>query len=112
MEKKSLAVQIITVVVLMIGAYAELFGASVQAWLGIAAMAGTVALSTFFPSGTPVKGWTTVMWVVNIAGVVTQLLLAMGEQKLLDVQVVNGIIIGMNILIQVFAKDYATKKEA
>jgi len=61
MEKKSLAVQMITAVLLLIGAYSGMFTEGVQAWLGIASMALTLVLSTLYPSGTLVKGWTTMM---------------------------------------------------
>ena len=109
-QKKSLAVQIITVAILLIGAYAGMFTTGVQAWLGIASMALTVVLSTFFPSGEMVKGWTAVMWVTNIAGVVMQLINAMGSSCLVDAQTINMIMIGINIFIQVFLKDYTAKK--
>ena len=106
MEKKSLAVQLITVVVLMIGAYSGMFGTGSQAWLGIVSMAATLALTTFFPSGTVVKGWTAVMWLVNLGGIVVQLMNAMGSAGLVSAEVTNAIMIGINIIIQVFAKDY------
>jgi len=108
MEKKSLAVQMITAVLLLIGAYSGMFTEGVQAWLGIASMALTLVLSTLYPSGTLVKGWTTMMWVFNISGIVLQLLDTMGKTALLEPKVVNGIMIGINILIQVFVKDYTT----
>ncbi len=109
-EKKSLAVQILTVIILMIGAYSGMMSPTAQAWMGIVAMAATVTLSTFFPSGQIVKGWTTIMWITNISGVVLQLLNAMGNSGLIDVQTINMIMIGINILIQVFLKDYTVKK--
>lgn len=110
MEKKSLAVQFITVVILMIGAYTGMFNSGVQAWLGIVSMALTLGLSTFFPSGTLVKGWTAVMWALNISGIVLQLLNALGGSGLVDPQITNAIMIGINILIQVFVKNYNTAK--
>ena len=106
-QKKSLAVQLLTVVILMIGAYMGSFSAGVQAWLGIASMAITLVLSTFFASGTMPSGWTTLMWVSNIAGVVLQVANALGTTGLVDAQTINMIMIGINILLQVFVKDYA-----
>lgn len=111
-ERKSLAVQLITAVLLMLGAYAGMFGPIGQAWLGIVSMALTLVLSTFFPSGTPVKGWTIVMWVTNIGGIVTQLANAMNSSGVVNEKttlIINSIMIGVNIIIQVFAKDYSLK---
>lgn len=108
-EKKSLAVQILTVIILMIGAYMGAFSTGAQAWLGIVSMGLTLVLSTFFPSGSMPTGWTTIMWITNISGVVLQVLNAMGTSGLIDAQVVNMIMIGINILLQVFVKDYAIK---
>ncbi len=109
-EKKSLAVQVLTVITLMIGAYSGLMNPIFQAWTGIVAMAATLTLSTFFPSGQIVKGWTTIMWITNVSGVVLQLLNALGNSGLIDVQTINMIMIGINVLIQVFVKDYTVKK--
>lgn len=105
-QKKSLAVQIMTVIVLLIGAYSGFFTESTQAWLGIASMALTLTLSTFFPSGTLPGGWTAIMWITNIAGVVMQLLNALGSQGLVDAQTVNIIMIAINVLMQVVVKQY------
>ena len=105
-QKKAIAVQIITVLVLLIGAYMGTFSTGVQAWLGIVSMALTLVLSTFFPSGNMPTGWTTVMWITNISGVVLQVLNAMGNTGLVDAQVINMIMIGINVFLQVFVKDY------
>lgn len=111
-QKKSLAVQIITVLILLIGAYAGFLSPSAQAWLGIVSMALTLTLSTFFPSGTLPKGWTTIMWVTNISGVVLQLLNALGDQGLVDAKTINMLIVAINILIQVAVKEYQTPEKA
>jgi len=108
-QKKSLAVQILTVIVLMIGAYMGSFSEGTQAWLGITSMAITLALSTFFSSGNMPTGWTTLMWVTNGAGVVLQILNAMGTSGLVDAQTINMIMVGINILLQVFVKDYTVQ---
>lgn len=107
-EKKSIAVQIITVLVLLIGAYVGFFSPSGQAWLGIISMGLTLALSTFFPSGTFPKGWTAIMWVTNISGVVMQLLNAMGTQGLVEPQTINFIMIAINLILQIVIKQYGT----
>ena len=105
-EKKSLAVQIIATLLLLIGAYSGSFNENVQAWLGIATMTLTVVLSTFAPSGVFVKGWNWIMWATNISGVVILVLIAMGDIGKVSVLVVNQIIIVINIFLQLFVKDY------
>jgi len=105
-QKKSLAVQILTVLVLMIGAYSGMFGATAQAWLGILSMGATLALSTFFPSGTLPNGWSKIMWITNIAGIVLQLLTAVGSAGLIDAMTINTIILAINIFLQVYIKEY------
>lgn len=106
MIKKSLAVQIMTVLVLLIGAYAGFFSEGAQAWLGIVSMALTLTLSTFFPSGTLPKGWTSVMWITNVSGVALQLLNAIGNEGLVDAQTINIIMIAINTVLQVVVKNY------
>ena len=108
MKAKSLIVTIISAAILAFGAYSGFFSAGVQAWLGIVSMAGVLVLSTFFPSGTLVAGWNWVMWTTNIAAIVVQLFTAIGSQSLLSPEIVNAIIIGINIFVQTFLKDYGT----
>lgn len=105
-EKKSLAVQIFTILVLMIGAYAGFFSETVQAWLGIVSMGLTLVLSTFFPTGTLPRGWTAIMWIANVSGVVMQLLNAIGDSGLVNPQTINIVMIGINIILQVVVKQY------
>lgn len=111
-EKKSLAVQILTVLVLLIGAYSGYLNPSAQAWLGIVSMGLTLTLSTFFPSGSLPKGWTAIMWITNISGVVMQLLNALGDNGLVDAQTINIIMIAINVILQVIVKEYEVKKVA
>lgn len=108
-QKKSLAVQILTVLVLLIGAYSGLFGDTAQAWLGIVSMGATLVLSTFFPSGNMPSGWNKIMWITNITGVALQLLTAIGSAGLVDVMTINTIIVSINIFLQVFVKEYTQK---
>lgn len=109
-EKKSLAVQILTALALLIGAYSGYLNPSAQAWLGIVSMGLTLTLSTFFPTGTFPKGWTTIMWITNISGVVMQLLNALGDNGLVNAETINIIMIAINVLLQVTVKEYGVKK--
>lgn len=108
MVKKSLAVQILTALVLLIGAYAGFFSPEVQAWLGIASMALTLTLSTVFPSGTLPTHWTTVMWITNVSGIILQVLTVIGEQGLVDAQTINIVMIAINVILQTIVKQYET----
>ena len=105
MKKKSLAFNLLTFAVLIIGAYAGFLTLPAQAWLGIVAFVATVVLNQWFPSGQLIQGWNTVTWIVNIAGVLIQGITAIGDQGLLDPVIVNSVIMGINILIQTFLKE-------
>lgn len=105
MKGKSIAVQILTTVLLLLGANIFGFTGVAAAWAGIASMALTLVLSTFAPSGTFVKGWSVVMWATNIGGIIIQLLSAMSDQSLVAANITNGIIIVINIILQVYFTD-------
>lgn len=106
MKGKSLLVQILTTIILVIGSYGKLFDATTAAWLGIVSMGLTSILGTFFKSGEFVKGWSKVMIAVNAIGILVQLLNASSENGLLPADVVNYVVIGINIFMGVFLKDY------
>jgi hypothetical protein len=71
----------------------------------------TMVLSTFFPSGKLVSGWAAGLWVVNIAGVGIQALTAIADKALLPADLVNQIIIGINLIIQVYFKEFAPENK-
>lgn len=112
MKAKSLAVSIITTLILVIGGYAHSFSPAVQAWLGISSFGLTLVLTTFFPSGTLVKGWNWIVVATNATGILLQLLSAVSDKGLLPVEVVNGLIVAVNIFIQGFLKDYTAAPAA
>lgn len=107
MKRKSLIVSILSALLLVIGNYAGFLDATWQAWLGVVAIAANLVLSTWFPSGTIVKGWTWVMWVTSVSAIVIQILNAISAASFLTPEITNAIIIGINIVIQVFVKDYS-----
>lgn len=104
--KKSLIVQIITILILVIGAYSGYFTSTTQAWLGVISFAATITLSTFAPSGVWVKGWSTTSLIVNIAGALVQAINVISENDLVNPQILNGFIIGLNLIIQYIGRDY------
>jgi len=110
MKGKSLAFTILSVVVLAIGSYSGYFTESVQAWLGIVSMAAVLVLSTFFPSGELVKGWNLVMILTNATMIAVQLFNATADKGLMSPELANGLIMGINIFIQVLLKDYSGTK--
>jgi len=106
MKGKSLGFTILTALVLVVGSYVGYFNETVQAWLGIVSMATLLVLSTFFKSGELVKGWSTVTVITNASMIGIQVLNLIGDKNLVDPSVINGVIIGINIFIQTFLKDY------
>ena len=109
MKGKSLIVQIFTLAILMIAAYSGLFSASSAAWLGVASLALTLTLnSPLLSSGSWPSGWAPVMWISNIGGILLQVLSQIGEKNLIEPNIVNYVIIGINLLLFTFIKDYGT----
>lgn len=106
MKGKANAINFITLIIAMIGAYSSMFNASTQAWLGIVGMTLSTVLATFVTGGTWVSGWSQTLWVTTIAGVVIQVLNAIGSAALINPAVVTGVITGINIFINVFYKSY------
>lgn len=105
MKGKTIATQIITTMILLIAAFGAGFGGAAASWLGVASMGLSLVLSTFFASGTMTKDWTLVMWATNIGGIAIQILNATGEQGLIAANVTNGIVIVINIILQVYFSD-------
>ena len=108
MKGKSLGVSLISMAIAAIAAYSSLGSPAVAAWLGIVSFGLTLVLSTFAPSGSFPKGWTAVMWITNGVGIAIQVLTAMADKQLADPTTINYVIIGINILMQTFIKDYGT----
>ena len=103
MNGKSLGASLISMAIAAIAAYSALGSPTLAAWLGIVSFGLTLVLSTFAPSGSFPKGWTAVMWITNGVGIAIQVLTAM-----VDPTTINYVIIGINILMQTFIKDYGT----
>lgn len=106
MNGKANVINFLTLILAAIGAYSTMFSESTQAWLGIAGMAISTVLATFVTNGTWVSGWSQTLWVTTIAGVVIQLLTAIGGAALIAPAVVTGVTTGINIFINVFYKSY------
>lgn len=110
MKGKSLIVQLLSFGVAVIGSYSALFSDGVQAWLGIVAFAATLLLnSDMLASGTWPKGWSAFLWISNLAGIGIQILSQIGEKGLVDPNIVNYVITGINLFVFTFIKDYGTE---
>lgn len=107
MKGKSLAVTIMSALVLILGSYSGYFTDHVQSWLGIVSMGLVLTMSTFFPSGKMVSGFTPILVLSNVLSIVIQLLNATADKSLISPEVVNGVIIGINIFLTTFLKDYS-----
>lgn len=108
MKGKSLGVSLISMAIAAIASYSALGSPAVAAWLGIVSFGLTLVLSTLAPSGEFPKGWTAVMWITNGVGIAIQVLTAIADKQLADPVTINYVIIGINILMQTFIKDYGT----
>lgn len=104
--KKSAFVNIATLLIGAIGAYAGMFSVTAAAWLSIVSMALTLVLSTWFPSGTFSPSANIASYVVNGGGILIQLLNATADSALIPAETVASIVIGINLVLQVYFKDY------
>lgn len=104
--KKSSFVNIATLLVGAIGAYSGLFSVTAAAWLSIVSMALTLVLSTWFPSGVFSPSANVASYVVNGAGIIIQLLNATADSALIPAEIVAQVVIGINLVLQVYFKDY------
>ena len=109
MIKKSLARQILSFAVVLVGIYGGYFGEKGQQMLGIASFAITALLnSPMLSTGTFPKGWGMAMWITQIAGVVIQIANYLSDQQIIDAMAVNVFILTVNAILTLFVKDYAS----
>ena len=108
MKNKSLAWQILSFAIVLIGIYGGLFGEKGQQVLGIVSFAITALLqSPVMSSGTWPKGWGVAMWTAQIAGVVIQVANYLSDVAIIDSMAVNMFILTINAILTLFVKDYA-----
>ena len=105
-QAKSLIVQVLTTIILVIGSAGSLLSAKAAAFAGIISAAFTLILNEFFPSGELVQGWSLVLWVTNLGAVALQIINMIGTVTFIDPAVINYLTIGINTLILVIAKNY------
>ena len=109
MIKKSLVWQILSFMVAMIAGYSGLFDEKTQMVLGIISFSVTALLqSPILSTGTFPKGWDSVMWFTQIAGVLIQVVNFLGEKAVVPAMFVNMFIFTVNTIIVTFVKNYNT----
>ena len=109
MKNKSLAWQILSFAVVVIGIYGGFFGDKGQQILGIVSFAITALLqSPLLSSGEWPKGWGIAMWTAQIAGVVIQVANYLSDVAIIDSMIVNVFILTVNAILTLFVKDYAS----
>ena len=110
MKGKSLVVQIFTLLISAITIYGNLLPVSILPWLGIVAFSLTGILnSPLLSSGKWPTGWAPVMWITTITGLAIQIGNEMATQSLVDPAIINNIVVGINLLLFTFVKDYKTE---
>lgn len=109
MKGKTLIANILSFVILAIGAYSGLFSPLWAAWLSVLSYLITLVLQLpVFTSGSMTTGVSFAQYAVLILGIVIQVLNAIGQKALLDPMITNYIVIGITLFIQVFLKEYGT----
>lgn len=107
MKGKSLLTMILSGAILAFGAYSGYFNETVQAWLGVISFACLLVLnSDMLKSGEMTSMWKFATWALNIGAIAVQVLGQINDKALMPAAVVNGIMIGINIIMQMVAKDY------
>lgn len=109
MKGKSRAYQLIATLVLIVGAYMSNFSENIQVWLGAFVAIGTMLLaSPLLSSGAWPKGWNWVTYSLNIGAILIQAGAYLGEHALVNPAILNGVMIGINLFLSTWVKDYAT----
>ena len=107
MKGKSLVVAIFSILIAVIASYSNLLPVHLQGWIGIVSFTLTLLLaSPFLKSGSYPAGWTPVLIITNIVGIAVQVLGKIGDDALVNPAVINYVILGINILMTGFIKDY------
>lgn len=111
MKGKTIFVNLLSFMLLMLMQYSNTFHDSTKAWVGIVIIVLTALLnSDFFKSGSLPSGWNVATYCLNGAMLVVQIINALSEKAFIPVDVANYLILGINTFIMVFIKDYGNKK--
>lgn len=108
MKGKSIFVQFLTLIVALGSAFKGIVSATMSAWFGVAGSTATVLLSIFWPSGVLVQGWNAGMIIFNSLLAANQLLNIWSGAGFIPIDVSNYIMVSINLIIQIFLKDYGS----
>lgn len=108
MQKKSLIVTILSLIVAFIAAYTNSLTEHLQAILGLVSFTATAVLTTFFPSGTFAGfGWKIGYYIVLIGGILTQLAQLLATSGLgVSAEIINYVVLGIAVIINEFGRTY------
>ena len=103
MKGKSILVQILSAVILVIGSAGSLLSVKAMAVAGVVSAALTLVMKTFFPSGYLVQGWTMVLWITNVGFALIQIVNLVGTISFISPTIVNALAVIVNTVILVVA---------
>lgn len=107
MKNKSLAWQILSFAVVILGIYGGFFGEKGQILLGIASFTITALLqSPILSSGSFPTGWNKYFWSLQIGGLLIQVANFLSTSAIVDPQVINVFIMTVNAILTTFIKEY------
>lgn len=102
-QGKSIIVQIITTLLLVIGSAGSLLSVKTAAVLGAVSMVLTLVLKTFYSSGELAKGWDLLLWVTNVGAIILQSINIFGSVIFIPVEVINYLTVIINTVILIVA---------
>lgn len=107
MKNKSLAWQILSFAVVILGIYGGFFGEKGQILLGLFSFTITALLqSPILSSGFWPTGWSKYIWSMQIGGLLIQVANFLSTSAIVDPQVVNVFIMTVNAILTTFVKEY------
>jgi uncharacterized membrane protein len=102
-QGKSIIVQIITTLLLVIGSAGSLLSVKAAAIVGALSAVLTLFLKTVYPSGQLAQGWDLLLWVTNIGMIILQAVNIFGSVIFIPVEVINYLTVIINTVILVVA---------
>lgn len=102
-QGKSIIVQIITTLLIVIGSAGSLLSVKGMAVVGALSAVLTLVLKTFFSSGQLVQGWDLLLWVTNVGMIILQAVNIFGAVIFIPVEVLNYLAVIINTVILVVA---------
>lgn len=102
-QGKSIIVQIIITLLIVIGSAGSLLSAKAMAVIGAMSAVLTLILKTFYPTGTLVAGWDLLLWVTNVGMILLQAVNIFSSVVFIPAEVLNYLAVIVNTVILVIA---------